>query len=219
MGRKIGYVRDSSKGQIEDRQVEELVARGIDREDILVEKQSGKNFDRPLYQSLKVGIGRLKEGDELWVHELSRFGRNKEEMKNELKFFKEKGVIVRILDIPTTLAEFEGVEWVRDMVNNILIEVLGAQAEQERLYMLKRQKEAYDVMKRDSKGRLISKRTNRPVGRKEIGFPSDWESVYSRWESGEITAVSAMKELNLTKSTFYNLVKKYKAKNEGKANE
>lgn len=218
MGRKIGYVRISDKSENEDRQVQELINRGLDKDDILIETKSGKNFDRPLYQSLKVGIGRLKEGDELWVHELSRFGRNKEEIKNELKFFKDKGVIVRILDVPTTLAEFEGVEWVRDMVNNILIEVLGAQAEQERLYMLKRQKEAYDVMKRDSKGRLISKRTNRPVGRKEIGFPSDWESVYSRWESGEITAVSAMKELNLTKSTFYNLVKKYKAKNEGKTN-
>lgn len=216
MGRKIGYVRISDKSENEDRQVQELINRGLEKDDILIETRSGKNFDRPLYQSLKVGIGRLKEGDELWVHELSRFGRNKEEIKNELKFFKDKGVIVRILDVPTTLAEFEGVEWVRDMVNNILIEVLGAQAEQERLYMLKRQKEAYEAMKRDSKGRLISKRTNRPVGRKEIGFPSDWESVYSRWESGEITAVSAMKELNLTKSTFYNLVKKYKAKSEVK---
>lgn len=217
MGRKIGYVRVSDKTEIADRQVKELMARGLQEDKILVEVVSGKNFaDRSIYQTLKVGLGKLEAGDELWIHELSRFGRNKEEIKRELKYFTDLGVIVRILDIPTTLIEFpEETKWVQEMVNNILIEVLGAQAEQERLFMLKRQKEAYEALPVDPvTGKRISKRTGRPTGRPEVGYPKKWVEVYNKWKCREISGVEAMRLLGLKKSSFYKLVKKYKENGE-----
>lgn len=97
-----------------------------------------KNFDRPEYHRLKSIIRR---GDEIIVKELDRLGRNKDAVKEELKWFKDNGVIVRVLDIPTTMIELPGQEWIAEMVNNILIEVIAAVAEQERKKIRQRQKE------------------------------------------------------------------------------
>ena len=99
---------------------------------------SGKNFDRPEYHRLK---SLIRRGDEIIVKELDRLGRNKDAVKEELKWFKDNGVIVRVLDIPTTMIELPGQEWIAEMVNNILIEVIAAVAEQERKKIRQRQKE------------------------------------------------------------------------------
>ena len=124
------YGRVSTKEQNLERQL--VVARqykNIPVENVYCDKQSGKNFDRTEYQKLKSVV---KSGDEVIVKELDRLGRNKDEIKAEIAWFKDNGVTLRILDVPTTLIDFQGQEWIRDMVNNILIEVLGAMAEQER---------------------------------------------------------------------------------------
>ena len=122
--------RVSSKEQSLARQLK--IARDrfdIPDENVFCDKMTGSSFDRPQYKRLKETV---KAGDEVIVKEFDRFGRDKDEMKRELQWFKEKGVIVRILDIPTTLIDFQDQTWVLEMVNNILIEVLGAVAEQER---------------------------------------------------------------------------------------
>lgn len=85
-------------------------------------------------------------GDEILVEELDRFGRNKAEIKAELEWFKEHGIIVRVFDVPTTLMDFHGQDWIGEMVNNILIEVMGAMAEQERKKIRKRQAEGIAAM-------------------------------------------------------------------------
>ena len=123
------YARVSTKGQNTDRQLEAAKAyRNVD--EIFIDKQSGKNFDRPEYERLKATV---VKGDEVVIKELDRLGRNKDGVKEELEWFKEHGVLVRILDIPTTLMVFpEGQSWVLEMVNNVLIEVMGSIAEQER---------------------------------------------------------------------------------------
>ena len=112
------YGRVSSKDQNPARQLE-AANDYRDVDEIFIDKQSGKNFDRSEYERLKATV---VKGDEVVVKELDRLGRNKEGIKEELKWFKEHGVLVRILDIPTTLMVFpEGQSWVLEMVNNVLI--------------------------------------------------------------------------------------------------
>ena len=111
--------RVSSKEQNLARQLK--VARekfDIPDENVYCDKITGSSFDRPQYNALKAIV---QEGDEVIVKEFDRFGRNKDEMKRELEWFKQKGVIVRILDIPTTLIDFKDQTWVLEMVNNILL--------------------------------------------------------------------------------------------------
>ena len=115
---KYFYARVSTKQQNLARQMDAAdTIDGIDR--VFSDKQSGKNFDRPGYLELKSA---LRQGDEVIVKSLDRLGRNKEEMKRELAEFKNMGVLVRVMDIPTTMIEFPvGQEWILDMVNNIQI--------------------------------------------------------------------------------------------------
>ena len=133
---RYAYIRVSTKEQHLDRQIEAIKESWPD--EVFADKLSGKNFDRPEYHRLK---SLIRRGDEIIVKELDRLGRNKDAVKEELKWFKDNGVIVRVLDIPTTMIELPGQEWIAEMVNNILIEVIAAVAEQERKKIRQRQKE------------------------------------------------------------------------------
>lgn len=133
---RYAYIRVSTKEQHLDRQIEAIKEYWPD--EVFADKLSGKNFDRPEYHRLK---SLIRRGDEIIVKELDRLGRNKDAVKEELKWFKDNGVIVRVLDIPTTMIELPGQEWIAEMVNNILIEVIAAVAEQERKKIRQRQKE------------------------------------------------------------------------------
>ena len=154
--RRYFYGRVSSKDQNLDRQLESARKyKNVDH--VFTDKQSGKNMDRDGYQEMK---SVLERGDEVVIHALDRLGRNKDAIKEELAWFKEHGIIVRILNVPTTLIEYpEGQEWVMDMVNNILIEVLGAFAEQERENIRKRQAEGIAAMPVDENGRKVPGRS------------------------------------------------------------
>ena len=119
----------------------------------------------------------------------------------ELRYFKERHIIVRVIDLPTTMIRLpEGQEWVFDMINNILIEVLASIAEQERLTTRQRQAE----------GIAAAKDRGAHLGRPAVEFPQNWDSVYSLWRAGEVTAVAAMRSLGLKRSTFYKLARRYK---------
>lgn len=129
--RTYGYARVSTKEQNLDRQMIALQAQGIDERNIVIDKESGKDLDRKGYQSLKNTM--LRRGDTLIVKSLDRLSRNKCDIKKELEYFKEHGIRLKVIDLPTTMIDFtDGQEWVLEMVNNILIEVLGTIAEQER---------------------------------------------------------------------------------------
>lgn len=186
------YGRVSSKDQSLARQLESARKyKDIDR--VFTDKQSGKNFDRTGYLEMK---SVLQKGDEVVVHSLDRLGRNKEMIKEELAWFKEHGVVVRILDVPTTLIEYPaGQEWVMDMVNNILIEVLGAFAEQERENIRKRQAEGIAAMPVDENGKKVSKKTGRGFGRQEV-------KVDLTLRPGENIS-DACKRLGISRTTYY----------------
>ena len=104
MSKEVGYGRVSSTGQNLKRQLEAL-RKYVPDDMIVTDKVSGKDFNRPGYQSLKVGIGKLTKGDTLYIKSLDRLGRNKEETIEELRYFKNIGVQVKVLDIPTTMIE------------------------------------------------------------------------------------------------------------------
>ena len=140
-----GYMRVSTKAQNLNRQEDALLEFGVEKDNIFADKESGKNFDREKYQEMK---SILKRNDVLVIKELDRLGRNKVMIKEELRYFKDNGIRLKILNIPTTLIDIqEGQEWIIDMVNNILLEVMSSIAEEERRKIKERQAEGIAAAK------------------------------------------------------------------------
>ena len=194
--RTFYYARVSSTDQNLDRQLESFKAMGATERDIITDKKSGKDLERPGYAALKNTL--LRSGDTLVIKSLDRLSRSKADIKNELQYFKDNNIRLKVLDLPTTMVEFSaGQEWILDMVNNILIEVLGSIAEQERLTTRHRQAE----------GIAVAKAKGTHFGRPKTPKPNNWDKVISSWKAGEITAVKAMELTGLKKGTFYNFVK------------
>ena len=200
----FGYIRVSSKEQNLDRQIDSLKQYVPNERDIFADKLSGKDFNRPAYQTLKMMV---RPGDTIYIHEMERLGRNKEEIKNELEYFKGKGVYIRILNLPTTLIDYSQFDsklqkMLMEMVNNILIEVLATMAETERDNIRKRQREGIDA----------AKKREAKFGRPTKDFPPCWQEDKLKWEAGEVTAVSLMKKYGMASSTFYSKVNTDKIK-------
>ena len=189
------YARVSSKDQNLDRQIAAFLSLGATEREIITDKESGKDLDRAGYQALKNAM--LRRGDTLIVKSLDRLSRNKSDIKNELQFFKDNGIRVKVIDLPTTMMDLPaGQEWVFEMVNNILIEVLGTIAEQERATIKQRQAEGIEAAKQKGK----------KLGRPALTFPDNWDKVYSSWKAGEITAKTAMEQTDTKRTSFYKLV-------------
>ena len=207
MAKRYFYGRVSSQGQNLARQLESAKNYGKPFDRIFTDKKSGKDFDRESYLEMK---SILERGDEVVVHALDRLGRNKEMIKAELAWFKEHGVIVRILNVPTTLIEYPaGQEWVMDMVNNILIEVLGAFAQQEREDNKKKQAEGIAAMPVDENGRKISTKIGKEghtYGRKEKR-PENFTEVLHRQRSGELTLKEALALTGIGRTRWYELAR------------
>ena len=192
--RTFGYARVSSREQHEDRQIETLTNYGVSRDNIIVDKCSGKDTEREGYQYLKKQI--LRSGDTLVIKELDRLSRSKSDIKQELEYFKNHGVHIRILDIPTTLTDFPPEQmWVMDMINAILIEVLGSIAENERLKIRRRQREGIDA----------ALKKNVRFGRPASAKPENWDTVVKQIDAKEITVSQALQALNISRSSYYRL--------------
>ena len=199
---KYAYLRVSTKDQNLDRQiigVKEYCPELLD-ENIFADKKSGKDFNRKEYIRLK---SILRPGDELIIKELDRLGRNKEEIKAELREFKDRKVIVRILNVPTTLLDYQGQEWIFDMVNNILIEVLGAISEEERNKIRSRQREGIDAMPVID-GKRVSVKTGREIGRPKKDI-ADFSKILKKQKDGEISVSQGCAILGIGRSKWYEL--------------
>lgn len=202
----FGYVRVSTKDQNLDRQIDSLKKYVPNERDIFADKQSGKDFDRPAYKTLKMMV---RPGDTIYIHEMERLGRNKQEIKENLEYFCKNDVTVRILNIPTTLIDYSQFDsklqkTIMEMVNNILIEVLSTMAETERDNIRKRQREGIDA----------AKKRGAKFGRPKKSLPTSWKEDKLKWEAGEVTAVSLMKKYGMSSSTFYIKVREDKEKTE-----
>ena len=189
------YARVSSKEQNLDRQIEAFKSLGADEREIITDKESGKDLNRSGYMALKNAM--LRKGDTLVVKSLDRLSRNKADIKNELQFFKDNDIRVKVIDLPTTMMDLpEGQEWVFEMVNNILIEVLGTIAQQER----------ETIKARQSEGIAAAKKNGKKLGRPALTYPDNWKKVYADWKDGKITAKTAMELTETKRTSFYKLV-------------
>ena len=194
VNRVYGYARVSSREQNTDRQIEALTKFGVPEQNIIIDKASGKDTEREGYQYLKRQI--LRRGDTLVIKELDRLSRSKTDIKRELESFKEMGVRVKILDLPTTLTDFPPEQlWVQEMVTAILIEVLGSIAKNERMKIRARQREGIET----------AKRKNVRFGRPPAPLPENWREVMAKVRCGEMRPVDAMRELGISRSHYYRL--------------
>lgn len=192
--RIYGYARVSTREQNEDRQIEALTRFGVPESNIIIDKASGKDTEREGYLYLKRQI--LRRGDMLVIKELDRLSRSKADIKRELEQFKDMGVRVKILDLPTTLTDFPPEQlWVQEMINSILIEVLGSIAEAERLKIRNRQREGIEA----------AKKKNVRFGRPPKTLPENWREVMAVVKRGEMRPVDAMRELGISRSSFYRI--------------
>lgn len=135
------------------------------------------------------------------VKELDRLGRNKEAVKEELEHFRAEGIRVKILDVPTTLIECEGQDWVMEMVSNILVEVMSSIAEEERVRNHQRQEE----------GIAAAKAKGVRFGRPSLTLPDNYQSVMGQVAEGRLKSSEAMEMLNLKRTSYYKLKKLYLA--------
>lgn len=179
------------------RQLESMLEVGISERDIFADKCSGKNFDRPQYQALKV---QLREGDILVIKSIDRLGRNYKQICEEWReITREIKANIKVLDMPVLdTTRTEGL--IGEVISDIVLQLLSYVAEQERAFIKQRQAE----------GIKLAKEKGKRLGKPPIEYPENWDNVYKIWKSGTITAREAMKQLNLKPTSFYKLAKKYK---------
>lgn len=184
-----GYIRVSSMGQNEDRQSIALKEKGVEERRIYIDKQSGKDFDRPQYKRL---VKKLRPGDLLYVKSIDRLGRNYEEIQNQWRILtKEKGVDIVVLDMPL-LDTRRGKDLMGTFLSDIVLQVLSFVAENERECIHQRQAE----------GIAAARAKGVRLGRRPRPLPENYPSAYQRWKSGAITGTEAARECGMPLSTF-----------------
>lgn len=193
----FAYCRVSSSDQNEARQVQAMLDLGINDRDIFIDKSSGRDFNRPMYQALKA---QLRENDVLVIKSIDRLGRNYKQICNEWKeITSEIKAHIRVLDMPVLdTTRTEGL--IGQVISDIVLQLLGYVAEQERAFNKQRQAE----------GIKIAKEQGKKLGKPAIQYPDNWKEIYNIWQSESITAREAMKRTGLKPTSFYKLAKNYK---------
>lgn len=190
----FGYARVSSKEQNEERQLVAFKNYGIDERDIYIDKQSGKDFNREQYNTLK---HILRENDLLVIKSIDRLGRNYEMIVSEWKdITKNIKADIVVIDMPL-LDTRQNKDLLGTFISDLVLQILGYVAEQERTFIKQRQKE----------GILVAKNKGVKFGRPKIEKPRDFDIVVNRWKNKEIKSKEAMELLGLKPNTFYNMVK------------
>ena len=184
-----GYIRVSTREQNEDRQVIALREMAVPEQNIFMDKQSGKDFNRPQYKKL---LRRLKKDDLLCVKSIDRLGRNYEEILQQWRVLtKEKGIDIVVLDMPL-LDTRRGKDLMGTFLSDIVLQVLSFVAENERT----------NIRQRQAEGIAAAKARGVRFGRPPRPLPENYHSAYQRWKSGTITGTAAAKECGIPLSTF-----------------
>lgn len=189
-----GYVRVSSKDQNEASQVAEIRPLVTTESHLIVEKASGKDFNRPKYQALK---NLIRPGDTLVIKALDRLGRNYEMIKEEWQWFKENHIYIRVLTMPILNTENNDNDLTNNLISDIVLQLLSYVAETERK----------NIKRRQADGIAVAHANGVKFGRPCATKPENWDEVIDLWEKGEITGVEAIKRTGLKRSTFYKLYK------------
>lgn len=184
-----GYIRVSSKEQNEDRQVHAMREFGIPEKNMVVEKQSGKDFMRPYYQKL---VKKMKPGDTLVIKSIDRLGRNYEEILEQWRLLtKEKALAIVVLDMPL-LDTRQGRDLTGVLISDIVLQLLSYVAQTEREFLRQRQKE----------GIAAAKERNVRFGRPERIKPENYMQIYTAWKEKRITASRAAELSGVSRATF-----------------
>lgn len=203
-----GYARVSSKEQNLDRQLEELRQAGVEERNIFTDKESGKTFNRKAYNLLvgtEESASMLRKNDLLIVYSIDRLGRNYSEIMKQWKYItQEIQADIKVLDMPLLDTSKQDNSLDNRFVAELVLQILSYVA----------QKERENIKIRQAQGIKIAKEKGKHLGRPSAEFPLNWKEVYSEWKNKDITAVEAMKRMELKKNTFYNLVKRYENEKE-----
>ena len=195
MGSNYCYVRVSSKDQHVDRQLITMNEYGIPNRNFYIDKQSGKDFDRPKYRKL---VRNLKKDDLLYIKSIDRLGRNYAEILEQWQFLtKEKEVDICVIDMPL-LDTRRGKDLIGTFLSDIVLQVLSFVAENER----------QNIRQRQAEGIAAAKAKGVKFGRPQSPLPEHFEEVFLQWKNGEISGKKAASLLGMPASTFL-----YKAKN------
>ena len=189
-----GYVRVSTKEQNEARQVIAMHEFGVDERNVFIEKQSGKDFNRPQYKKL---LRELKAGDTLVIKSIDRLGRNYDEIIEQWRIItKEKQAAIVVLDMPL-LDTRQGRDLTGTLIADIVLQLLSYVAQTEREFIKRRQAE----------GIAIAKANGVHFGPKPMEKPSNYEVCRQAWEKGEISAREAARQLHVSHKTFLRWVR------------
>ena len=184
-----GYIRVSTREQNEDRQWIALREVGVPEQNILLDKQSGKDFHRPQYRRL---VRKLKKDDLLYIKSIDRLGRNYGEILEQWRLLtKEKGVHIVVLDMPL-LDTRRGKDLMGTFLSDIVLQVLSFVAENERV----------NIRQRQAEGIAAAKARGVRFGRPPKPLPENFHSAYQRWRADKITGTAAAKECGMPLSTF-----------------
>lgn len=209
--KRYGYHRTSTREQHLDRGIAEITAycsaNNLELEKIFTDQQTGKNFNRPRYTIMKEDV--LRAGDELIITEVDRLGRNKQETLRELQYYRDNGIRVKILELPTTLMDLSAMDnamarMIMETINNMLIELYATMAQAEIEKKEKRQKEGIQAKK--ERGEWDD------YGRPAVITVDEFAKEYASVVNGEIRPFELMKKLGMSKPTFYRYVTKLKNK-------
>lgn len=198
----FGYARVSSRDQNLDRQLDQLRQVVPDERNIIIDKQSGKDFDRKGYNSL-IGSEHnsplLREGDLLIITSLDRLGRNYTEIhKQWSKITNEIHADIRVLDMPLLDTSTSDGSLDHRFISDLVLQILSYVSEKERLSIKERQRQGIESAKLRGKA----------LGRPSTPLPENFDDVVSEWHAGSITAREAMRRTGLKSTTFYKLIKK-----------
>ena len=191
-----GYVRVSSREQNENRQLIALKEVGLTGKMIFLDKQSGKDFNRPQYKKL---LRKLKKGDLLYVKSIDRLGRNYEEIQQQWRLLtKEKGVNIVVLDMPL-LDTRRGKDLMGTFLSDIVLQVLSFVAENERT----------DIRQRQAEGIAAAKAKGVKFGRPPKPLPHNFHEIHRAWRAKEMTLKQAAEACNMPVGTFYDKARKF----------
>ena len=193
-----GYVRVSSREQNEDRQLDALRGMEIEERNIFIDKQSGKDFERPQYKRL---VWKVRREDLICIKSIDRLGRNYSEIQEQWRFLtKEKGADIVVLDMPL-LDTRRGKDLMGTFLSDIVLQVLSFAAENERT----------NIRQRQAEGIAAAKARGVRFGRPQIIMPEYFGKTVRSWERKEITVEEAVRRCGVSESTFYRRLREYRA--------
>lgn len=195
--RIYGYVRVSSRDQNEDRQMLAMQDMGVVEKNIYLDKQSGKDFDRPMYKKM---VKKFRENDTLYIKSIDRLGRNYEEILEQWRILtKEKRIDIVVIDMPLLDTRREK-NLLGTFIADLVLQILSYVSENERVITRQRQKEGIET----------AKKKGVQFGRPAKEYPENWDELVVQFENGEISANEAADACGITASTFYRRLKKLK---------